>query len=99
MDAMFIRNQIRKRWKQHAVIIKRLTCKSKQQLQLLKNNYNKSIETGGQGRNIVNDVREMLGGPYGEFIRSNIILLNVNNNFVFVYHIFLPYCYCFLDHY
>ena len=70
MDAIFLRGQLRKRWKQHSLIVKRLTCKSKQQLKRLKLSYNKPVEAGGQGRDIVTDVREMLGGPYGEFIRS-----------------------------
>ena len=61
MDAEFIRGQMRKRWKQHALIIKRITCKSKQQLHLLKLTYASPKESGGQGREIVADVREMLG--------------------------------------
>ena len=70
MDAAFLRSQMRKRWKQHAVIVKRITCKNRKQLHRLKLNYGGPVENGGQGRDIVLDVREMLGGPYGEFIRS-----------------------------
>jgi hypothetical protein len=70
-DSAFLRGQMRKRWKQHAVIIRRITRKSKQQLHRLKLNYGSPKESGGQGRgDIVSDIREMLGGPYGEFVRS-----------------------------
>lgn len=70
MDAAFLAGQMKKRFKQHAIIIKRITCKSKLQLHKLKLKYSSAPEVGGQGREIVTDVREMLGGPYGEFIRS-----------------------------
>lgn len=71
LDADFLRRQMHMRFKNHSEIIRRFTDKSKEQLQRVKNIYaTLHLADNRPRRDLIHDSREMLGGPYGEFMRS-----------------------------
>lgn len=69
-DAKFLHEQSHKEWKDHNAIIKILSERSKYQLHRIAEIYQKPVAKGGYGVFLETKLKNMLGGPYGEFLRD-----------------------------
>ena len=69
-DAQFLHDQSISSWKDHNSIIKILSERSKYQLHQIAEVYQKPVSQGGYGCFLETTLKQMLGGPYGEFMRD-----------------------------
>lgn len=69
-DAQFLHEQSQSEWKDHDAIIKILSERSKYQLHHIAEVYQKPVSQGGYGGFLETKLKQMLGGPYGEFMRD-----------------------------
>lgn len=69
-DAQFLHEQGQSQWKDHDAIIKILSERSKYQLHQIAEVYQKPVSQGGYGAFLETKLKQMLGGPYGEFMRD-----------------------------
>jgi hypothetical protein len=72
-DAEFIHKQAHQTWKNHKLIIEALTSRTKSQLQMAALIYQKAENDGGYNTPVDIEVRDMLGGNYGDFLRLLIL--------------------------
>lgn len=68
-DAKFIRHQSTQMWKNHQSIISLFTERSKSQLRRCALLYQQSEDMGGFNTKLEDEIHEMLGGNYGDFMR------------------------------
>ena len=69
-DAQFLHEQGQSQWKDHDAIIRILSERSKYQLHHIAEVYQKPVSQGGYGSFLETKLKQMLGGPYGEFMRD-----------------------------